>query len=187
MDASVVTAIISAIGGTVGALSALGGVALTNRAATRKEEREARRRQEEQRVQAHEQAFGDLLGGALKLRLQIEVAAHHPWEDMNERLAAIEAQAGVVGDLASRVVVLCPGNVARAARALTMAAYGLVSQVTQHTRMHYDDDGQFVSGQMLQPPSFRQLDQSVDDFCEVTVEPEGAQKAVALPGDSPRS
>ena len=83
--------------------------------------------------------------------------------------------------------MLCPGNVAGTARALAMAAYGLASQATQHTRMHYDDDGQFVSGQMLQPPSFKQLDQSVDDFTWATVEPEGGQKAVVLPGDSSRS
>ncbi|KAB8190318.1 hypothetical protein FH608_035700 [Nonomuraea phyllanthi] len=174
-DASVVTAIISAAGGMVGALSALGGVALTNRAAARKEEREARRRREEQHTQAREQAYGELLGGALKLRLQVEVAAHHPWEDMNERLAAIETQAASVGDLASRATVLSPGEVAATARALATAAYDLASQATRHTRMHYDEGGQFMSGQMLEPPAFQRLDQCVDDFCRVAVEPEAAQ------------
>ncbi|MEV1245325.1 hypothetical protein ACIBO2_02465 [Nonomuraea sp. NPDC050022] len=173
MNASVVTAIISAVGGIIGALSALGGVALTNRANARKEEREARRRREEQRQQAREQAFGDLLGGVLKLRLQIEVAAQHGWEDMNTRLSAIEEQAASVGDLASRVAVLSPGQAARTARTLATAAYGLASQATQHTRMNYDGDGQFVSGQMLERPSFDRLDRCVDDFSQAVVSAQG--------------
>ncbi|WP_165975000.1 hypothetical protein [Nonomuraea deserti] len=180
-DASLVTTIISAAGAIVGALSALGGVALTNRATARKEEREAQRRREEQQAQAREQAYGELLGGALKLRLQVEVAAHHPWEDMNARLAAIEAQAATVGDLASRVAVLSPGGIARAARDLATAAYGLASQVTRHTRMHYDEGGQFLGGQILEPPLFGPIEQRIDDFCNVAVDADPLQEGDGLP------
>src|SRR5690606_35756207 len=98
----------------------------------------------------------------------------HPWEDMNDRLSAIAAQAATVGDLASRVVVLRPAA-AGAARALATAAYELASHATRHTRMRYSE-GQCLDGELPEKPSFTLLDQCVDDFLRVTVEPEGGQE-----------
>ncbi|GHH66625.1 hypothetical protein GCM10017673_12480 [Streptosporangium violaceochromogenes] len=167
-DATLLPAVVSALGGVIGALSALSGVALTNRAAARKEEREARRRREEQRQQQRDEAYANLLGGARKLRLQIEVAAHRPWEDMNQRLAAIETQAALLGDLAARVAVLSPGRAATAARMLADATYEQASRAARATKVTYDVDGQFLKGEMVGPLAFDELDASWEAFNQVT-------------------
>ncbi|MGW2161375.1 hypothetical protein [Nonomuraea sp. NPDC001699] len=184
-DATLLPAVVSALGGVIGALSALGGVTLTNRAAARKEEREARRRREEQREQQRDEACANLLGGARKLRLQIEVAAHRPWEDMNQRLAAIETQAALLGDLAARVAVLSPGPAATAARRLAEAGYEQASRAAQATKLTYDVEGQFLKGEMVGPLAFEELDASWEAFNRATSDREPSdQKALDPP---PRS
>ncbi|GLW10186.1 hypothetical protein Misp01_53150 [Microtetraspora sp. NBRC 13810] len=165
VDASILTTMISTGGVILGALSAFGGVTLTNRANLRKEERQAERQQEERREQECHQAFAELLAGAARLRMQVEIAAQRPWVDMNAHLNSIQEQAALVLTHAYQVALLRPGVVGTAARNLGAEGSDLTGKVVRSTRLDYDHDtGELRSGEITTVPDFGLLDQRIAEF-----------------------
>jgi hypothetical protein len=133
-DFSVVATVISTTGPLLGALGALGGVALTHRLNFRREEAQFNRQRKDQRTQARRQAYVDLLGMATQLKSEIEIAGQRHWKDMNVRLATIQQHAVSAGLYASRVVLLSP-ETAEAALALASVAGRLAAATAENTNM----------------------------------------------------
>ncbi len=156
-DFSVVASLISTSGALLGAL---GGVALTHRANVRREEAQANRQRKDQRTQAHQHAYGELLGAANQLRSKTEIVAQRHWKDMDVRLAAIQEHAVSAGLHASHIALLSP-ETAEAARALASAAVRLAAVTAKYT--HMGDQGE---GQITHPPDFEDFDECFERFSE---------------------
>ena len=167
-DVSVVATVISMTGPLLGALGALGGVALTHRFNFRREEAQFNRQRKDQRTQARQQAYVDLLGAATQLKSEIEVAGQRHWKDMNVRLATIQQHAVSAGLHASRVVLLSPGT-AEAALALASVTSRLAAATAENTNMGYQGD-QFLGGQITRPVDFTEFDECIKRFSQAAVQ-----------------
>jgi hypothetical protein len=167
-DVSVVATAISTTGPLLGALGALGGVALTHRFNSRHEETQFNRQRKDQRTQARRQAYVDLLGAATQLKSEIEIAGQRHWKDMNVRIATIQQHAVSAGLHASRVVLLSP-EAAEAALALASVAGRLVAATAEKTNMGYQGD-QFLGGQITRPVDFEEFDECIKRFAQAAVQ-----------------
>lgn len=156
-DFSVIASLISTTGALLGAF---GGVALTHRANVRREEAQVDRQRKDQRAQARQQAYGELMGAASQLRSKIEIAAQRHWKDMDVRLAAIQEHAVSAGLHASHIALLSP-KTAEAARALASATVRLAAVTAKYTNM--GDQGE---GQITHPPYFEDFDECFERFSE---------------------
>ncbi|WP_202638448.1 hypothetical protein [Bailinhaonella thermotolerans] len=161
-DASVWVAVVT---GASGALGALGTVALTNRAAERRERWQMAETRAEARRQAAEQAFGDLLGAAERLRLEVDISVKRPWEDVFPRLTAVQEGAAALGDAATRVAVLLPGRAGQAARELAREGYRVASAVVA--------SAQEGSGQIRNVAGFEAYDRCREGVYAVVEEERG--------------
>jgi hypothetical protein len=164
-DVSVATTVISTTGALLGAL---GGATLTYRANAQREEAQASRQRKDQRTQARRQAYVDLLGTAVQLKAEIEIAGQRHWKDMNVRLTSIQQHAVSAGLHASRVVLLSP-ETAEAALALASAAGRLAAATANHTNMGYEGE-RFLGGEITRPADFMEFDQCIKRFFDAAAQ-----------------
>jgi hypothetical protein len=167
-DVSVAAAAISTAGTLLGALGGAALTALTYRANIRREEAQASRQRKDQRTQARQQAYGDLLGAATQLKAEIEIAGQQYWKDMNVRLTSIQQHAVFAGLHASRVALLSP-ETAEAALALASAAGQRAAATANHTIMGRGDE-QLLGGQITQPTDFTEFDECVKRFYDAAAQ-----------------
>lgn len=148
---------ISASGAILAVLATLWGT-------SRREARQAERQHEQARVEARRRAYGDLLGPAMRLRVQVDLACSGKHYDLDAKLAAVQENAETVGLHASHVAVIAPPAVAEAARALAAAATRLSATVLRNAEMIYDNgaDKRFVVGEIRVPPDFTEYDACMD-------------------------
>lgn len=162
--APILPALISALGTLSGAL---GGIALTSGLESRRQRLAAASAAASEQAASRDQARTDLIAAVTGLRVNVELACARHWRDMNVRLAAIGEQAATAGVRASRVAILAPGQAeADAALALGRCASGLSAWTAKAASLG-DFEGanpQFVAGQIMEPPDFRELDQFLAVF-----------------------
>jgi hypothetical protein len=141
---------------------------LTHRFNFRREEAQFHRQRRDQRTQARQQAYVDLLGAGTQLKSEIEIVGQRHWKDMNVRIIAIQQNAVSVSQHASRVVLLSP-EAAEAALALASAASRLAATTAEKTNMGYQGD-QFLGGQMTGPVDFAEFDKCIKRFSQAAVQ-----------------
>ncbi len=158
-DFSVVTTVISTTGTLLGAL---GGAALAHWVNLRREETQFNRQRKDQRAHARQQAYGELLSTATRLRSSIEIAGQQHWKDMNVRLTMVQEHALSAHVHASRVALLSP-EMTDVAFALAKAAVRLAATTGEHTEMGYQGE-QFLGGQIIRPVDFKEFDECFKRF-----------------------
>ncbi|MEV5710599.1 hypothetical protein [Actinoallomurus sp. NPDC052274] len=152
-DGSTLASLITA-GGTVG------GVAVTLWGTVRRESVQAERDRRRHALEARQAAYGELLGPATQLRVQLELAGQRSWRDLDVKLAAIDEHVRTVGQRAAQVAVLAPGETAEAARALAAAATALAAFAARHAELKYDPgpEKKFLIGEIRAPFDFAAFD-----------------------------
>jgi len=136
--------VISASGAILAVLATLWGT-------SRREARQAERQHEQARVEARQRAYSDLLGPAMKLRVQVDLACSGKHYDMNAKLAAVQENAETVGLHASHVAVIA-------------AATRLSATVLRNAEMIWDSpaDNRLLIGEIRVPPDFTEYDACMD-------------------------
>ena len=101
-------------------------------------------------METRQGAYSDLTAPAMQLRVQLELIGQRALRDLDVRLAALEEHARLLGQHASRVAVLAPGEAAGAARELVTTATALVAFAARNAEMKYDSagDGRFLIGEI---------------------------------------
>jgi hypothetical protein len=128
-----------------------------------REQAQATQQRKDQRTQARQQAYVDLLGAAAQLKIEIKVAEQRSWKDMNIKLATIGQHAASAGLHASRVTLISPRETAEAARALASAAEQLAAATAKHTAMDYEGE-RFLGGVVTHPADFTEFDECLTRF-----------------------
>jgi hypothetical protein len=185
MGATVLAALISALGTLFGAL---GAIALTGGLDARRQDRAAAAVAASERAAARERTCTGLLAALTGLRIDIELACARHWQDMNVRLAVIQEQATAIGVLASQVAPVSSGQEAETAFALSTCASRLTAWTAKSVLLSNDfagPGGQYVAGQIPVQPDFAELDALVATFLSL-VSPGAAAMPPPHPG-SPQS
>ncbi|MFD0471137.1 hypothetical protein ACFQ0B_24625 [Nonomuraea thailandensis] len=160
-------ALIPVLGVVFGALSTFAGVALTNRANLRKEERQAERQALERWEQSCQQSAAELLGAVARLRMRADITGQRAWADLSTQLVDMQEQAIQVVVHAGQVALLKPGAVGDAARDLGEQARSLVTSIVGSANLIYDAaNGEHFGGELLSSPDFKTLEAKVDRFYE---------------------
>jgi hypothetical protein len=157
LDGSLWTAVISASGAVLGVAATLWGTA-------RRDAQQAARQREQLLLESRQRAYAELMGPAMQLRVQIEMACARMSYDMDAKLAAVQENVEKVGLHASHVAVIAPTPVADAARSLAAAATTLSSTVVRGADMTYDrgPEVRFIVGEIRVSPDFREFDTRID-------------------------
>jgi hypothetical protein len=143
----------------------IAGVAVTLWGTVRRESAQAERERGRLALEARQIAYGELLGPAMQLRVELELAGQRSWRDLDVKLAAIDEHARMVGQRASHVAVLAP-ELADAARALAAAATALASFAARNAELKYDPgpETRFLIGEIRAPIDFSAFDARLEEM-----------------------
>ena len=162
LDASLGPALASAGGAVAAVVATMWGT-------IRRESAQSERERNRLSLEARQAAYSDLMAPAMELRVQIDLAGQRAWRDMDVKLTAIDENARLLGQHASRVAVLAPAEVAEPARALVSAATALAACALRNAEMVYEPgrDARFLIGEIRAPFDFGVFDRCLTRMYEV--------------------
>jgi hypothetical protein len=148
------------------AAGTVAGVAVTLWGTVRRESAQAERERGRLALEARQAAYGELLGPAMQLRVELELAGQRSWRDLDVKLATVDEHARTVGQRASHVAVLAPPEVAEAARALAAAATALAAFAARNAELKYDPgpETRFLIGEIRAPFDFAAFDARLEEM-----------------------
>ena len=140
-DISVWATLISTSGAVV---AGVGAVVVTQLTTMRRDTRLAEQQRRDGIVTARREAYTDLVGSAMKLRVQLEVTVRRQWPDMDDKMRAIQEHASQVALHSSRVALLTADQAATAALGLDGEARTLAASVLKGITTNETGGGLFA-------------------------------------------